>query len=195
MPYTTQQLLDILDREMRATCEGKRVLLSSADRLDNPVVAQAIDLTQVGKVFVYRDFRQQIHSYQQEHGVSGLIWRDCCFNGERLRFPEVHPQLIAIEGDKAQLMAAKDNIRDFWQRHTESLHYWLAADKTRPLSRDSLAELWQQGEWAELDATQTELFLGICWGNPTEYQYQWAKPASGYHRVIAARELPRAIKV
>jgi hypothetical protein len=195
MPYTTQQLLEILDREMRATCQGKRVLLSSGDRLENPVIAKAIDLTQVGKVFAYQDFRQEIHAYQQEHQVSGLIWRECHFNGDRLQFPEVHRQLTVIEGDKAQLMAAKGKIWDFWQRHTPLLNYWLIAHKNRPIDRESFADLWSQGEWAELDATKTELFLGICWGNPLEYQYQWAKPNSGYHRVVAARDQPSAIKI
>ncbi|MEB3227434.1 MAG: hypothetical protein VKJ27_03540 [Synechocystis sp.] len=195
MPYTTQQLLEILDREMQATCQGKRVLLSPGDRLENPVVAQAIDLTQVGKVFAYQDFRKQIHAYQEEHQVSGLIWRDCYFNGDRLRFPEVHRQLIAVDGDKEKLMAAREEILTFWQRHTQSLPYWLVAHQYREIDRETFAELWAQGEWAELDATKTELFLGICWGNPLEYQYQWAKPNSGYHRVVAAREQPRAIKI
>jgi hypothetical protein len=53
----------------------------------------------------------------------------------------------------------------------------------------------QEAEWAELDAAQTELYLGLCWGNPQEYQYQWAKPDSGCHRIIAAKDEPSAIKV
>jgi hypothetical protein len=186
MTYTTQQLLEILEQELRATCQGKRLLLSPGDRLDNPIVAKAIDLTQVGKVFAYQDFREQIHAYQRQHNVSGLIWRQCSFNGESIKFPEIHNQLTAVQGDKEKLMAAKGEIFSFWQRHTQTLNYWLVAHHHRPLGWDSFTELWEQGEWAELDATQTELFLGICWGNPIECQYQWAKPASGCHRIIAA---------
>ena len=145
MPYTTQQLLEILDQEMRATCQGKRVLISPGDRLENPVIAKAIDLTQVGKVFAYQDFRQQIHTYQQDHQVSGLIWRECHFNGDRLRFPEINRQLIAVEGDKEELMAAKTEILAFWQRHTQPLRYWLVAHKHRPIDRESFDDLWQQG--------------------------------------------------
>lgn len=76
MTYTTQQLLEILEQELRATCQGKRVLLSPGDRLDNPIMAKAINLDQVGKVFAYQDFRGQIHEYQRQHNVSGLVWRD-----------------------------------------------------------------------------------------------------------------------
>ncbi|AIE74480.1 MULTISPECIES: hypothetical protein [unclassified Synechocystis] len=194
MTYTTQQLLEILDQELRATCQGKRVLLSPGDRLDNPIMAKAINLDQVGKVFAYQDFREQIHAYQRQYNVSGLVWRQCHFRGESIWFPELHNQLIAVEGDKEKLMAVKQEIFAFWQRHTQQLGYWLMAHRHRPLGRESLVELWKQGEWAELDSTQQELFLGICWGNPVEYQYQWAKPNSGCHRIVATLDKPSGIK-
>ena len=194
MAYTTQELLEILEQELRATCQGKRLLLSTGDRLDNPIVAKAIDLNQVGKVFAYQDFREQIHEYQRENNVSGLIWRQCHFNGDSIKFPEIHNQLTAVAGDKEKLMAVKQEIFSFWQQHTQTLNYWLVAHHHRPLGWESFAELWEQGEWAELDTTQTELFLGICWGDPVEYQYEWAKPASGCHRVVAASTQPMGIK-
>ncbi|MFM7383828.1 MAG: hypothetical protein ACKO1W_12360 [Microcystaceae cyanobacterium] len=195
MTYTTQDLITILEQELRATWQGKRVLLSSASRLDNPVIAKAINLQKVGRVFAYQDFRQQIHEYQRQHQVSGIIWRSCQFQGHGLLFPECHNQLIAIEGDKEILMQAKAQVIEFWQARTVGMQFWLAAHHRRPLSPDTLAELIQDSEWAELDATQTELFLGLCWGNPQEYQYLWAKPASGCHRIIAAHQEPSAIKV
>jgi hypothetical protein len=194
MTYTTQELLKILEQELRATCQGKRVLLSTGDRLDNPIVAKAIDLDQVGKVFAYQDFREEIHEYQRKYQVSGLIWRQCHFHGESIQFPEIHNQLTAVAGDKEKLMSFKQEIFSFWQRHTHHLNYWLVAHHHRLLGWESLLELWEQGEWAALDNTQAELFLSICWGNPTEYQYEWAKPASGCHRVIAAANRPIGIK-
>ena len=195
MTYSTQQLLDILDQELRATWKGKRILLSSAERLDNPVVAKALDMQKVGKVFAYQDFRRQVHEYQQEYQVSGLIWRDCHFQGRSVRFPELHNQLIAVAGDKERLMAAKTEILEFWQICTQGMGFWLAARHHRPLHPDSLADFIQETEWAELDATQSELFLGLCWGNPQDYQYDWAKPESGYHRIVAAMNQPSTIKV
>ena len=195
MTYSTQQLLDILDQELRATWNGKRILLSSAERLDNPVVAKALDMQKVGKVFAYQDFRRQVHEYQQAYQVSGLIWRDCHFQGRSVRFPELHNQLIAVAGDKERLMAAKTEILEFWQVCTQGMGFWLAAHHHRPLRPDSLADFIQETEWAELDATQSELFLGLCWGNPQDYQYDWAKPESGYYRIVAAMNQPSTIKV
>ncbi len=195
MIYTTQQLIEILEKEMHATWRGERVLLSSENRINNPVLAKAINLEKANKVFAYQDFRRQIHEYQQKNHVSGLIWRTCTYRNQSIRFPEVHSQLIAVEGDKETLMAAKGFLLDFWQDMTQEMNFWLVVHRRRPLNRDSLTELIQQSEWAELDAARTELYLGLCWGNPMEYQYQWAKPQSGCHRVIAAVNEPSSIKI
>jgi hypothetical protein len=195
MAYSTQQLIDILDREMRATWKGERVLLSCADRLDNPVIAKAIDLEKVGKVFAYQDFRRQVHDYQRQYRVSGIIWRMCTFGARSLRYPEIHNQLVAIEGDKETLMDAKVSVLEFWQNTTQDMNFWLALNSRRQISPDSLAEFIDQAEWAEIDAARTELYLGLCWGNPLEHQYQWAQPYSGCHRIIAAVDEPSSIKV
>lgn len=195
MTYTTQELIEILDRELRATWKGERVLLSSAERIDNPVIAKALDLHKVNKVFIYQDFRRQIHEYQQNNRVSGIIWRECTFGGQSIRFPELHNQLVAVPGDKQTLMAAKASVIAFWHQMTHSMNFWLAANRRRPISFESMAEFIEEAEWAEVDAAQTELYLGLCWGNPQEYQYQWAKPNSGCHRIIAAITEPSSIKV
>jgi hypothetical protein len=195
MTYTTQELIDILEQELKATFQGKRILLSSAKRLNNQVVARALDMQKVSKVFAYQDFRRQIHEYQQKHHVSAIIWRDCKFRGQSIRFPEIHNQLIAIPGDKEILMSAKASIISFWYSMTDTMNFWLSVHRHRPISPESIAELIRETEWAEIDAAQTELFLGLCWGNPQEYQYQWAKPDSGCHRIIASVGEPSAIKV
>lgn len=195
MIYTTQQLINILDTEMRATCNGKRILLNCANRIDNPVLAKALNLEKVGKVFAYQDFRRQIHEYQREYQVSGVIWRVCTFNNQTIQFPEIHNQLIAVSGDKEILMSAKSSILEFWREMTQNMKFWLAVDCQFPISEKMIADLIQQAEWAEIDATRTDLYLGLCWGNPKEYIYQWAKPESGCHRIIAAVNQPSSIKV
>jgi hypothetical protein len=195
MNYTTQQLIQILEQEMRATWKGDRILLSSADRINNPVIAKAIDLQKVGKVFAYQDFRREIHEYQKQYEVSGLIWRQCTFRGKSIRYPELHNQLIPVPGDKEILMAAKETVLNFWREMTEEMNFWLAASRYRPISPESVAEFMQEAEWAEIDAAQNELYLGLCWGNPQEYQYLWAKPNSGCHRIIGAVTEPSSIKV
>ena len=195
MTYSTQQLIQILEQEMRATLKGERVLLSPDERLDNPVIAKAINLEKAEKVFVYQDFRRQIHQYQAQYQVSGLIWRNCTFQGRSLQYPELHNQLIAVEGDKAILMAAKGEVLNFWRENTREMNFWLAIHRHRPISPDSLEELMIESEWAEIEAARTEIYLGLCWGNPQESPYQWAKPASGCHRIIAAFNEPSSIKV
>jgi hypothetical protein len=195
MVYSTQDLIQILDAEMRATWRGDRVLLAPDERLSNPVIAKAIDGQKAAKVFAYQDFRAQIHEYQRQHSVSGLIWRVCTFQGRSIRYPELHNQLIPVAGDKEKLMTAKPLVLDFWRENTLDMNFWLSVHRHRPLSLDSLADLMAEAEWAEIDAAQTELYLGLCWGDPQHYQYQWAKPESGCHRVIATHDQPSSIKV
>jgi hypothetical protein len=202
MSYTTAQLIQILDQELRANWRGERVLLSPAQRIDNPAIAKALDPSRLSKVFAYRDFRAQIHEYQHQHRVSGLVWRTCTFRGRELRFPELHNQLIAIEGDKDILMATKDLVLKFWQDLTQDLTLWQVSDDCaaadgnyRCLTTEALEQLMQRAEWAEVDAAQTELFLGLCWGKPEERHYRWAYPQSGCDRIIAAPNQPSSIKV
>ena len=195
MIYTTQELITILEQEIRATCQGKRVLLSAAKRLDNVAIAEAINLDKVGNIFAYQDFRQQIHEYQRQNQVSGIVWRDCQFQGQTLTFPEVHHQLITVTGDKDILIKAKDWVIRFWWDQTIEMRFWYSANHYRPINSSSLTEFIEEAEWAELDATQQDLFLGLCWGKPEEYQYQWAKPESGCHRILASKSHPSSIKI
>ncbi|MDA0673718.1 MAG: hypothetical protein O3C67_08460 [Cyanobacteria bacterium] len=198
MSYTTEELLEILDRELRAAWRGERVVLSSAERLNNSVVAKALGAEKLSKVFAVQDFRAQIHQYQQDHQVSGLVWHTCRFGGRSLRFPELHPQLIAIPADKVTLVAAKSAVIDFWRRSIDGLRLWTAgpvAAVPAPISAEAVEHLITTVEWAEIDATRTELYLTLCWGDPKECHYDWARPASGCERIIAAIAEPSAIKV
>ncbi|MDJ0590199.1 MAG: hypothetical protein QNJ72_09430 [Pleurocapsa sp. MO_226.B13] len=202
MTYTTDELIKILDCELKENWKGKRVVLSSAQRINDPVVAKALNMDRVNKVFAYRDFRSQIHEYQQQHGVSGIIWRTCTFEQQSITYPEVHNQLIPIQGDKDILIAARERILDFWHRVTEPMNFWLVNSKTgnngshnQPIPRSYLKKLIKQTEWAEIDAARTEIYLGLCWGDPQEYRYQWAKPKSGCDRIIATVSEPSAIKI
>ncbi len=195
MTYTTEQLLAFLDEELRATWRGERVVLSSDERLDNPVIAKALGANQLSKVFAIQDFRAQIHDYQRQHGVSGLVWHTCHFQGQSLRVPELHPQLIAIPDDKLTLTAAKPAIIQFWRAAIPNLHLWLASRPPQPTTLDYVNDLIAACEWAELSAARTELYLTLCWGDPKDCHYDWAKPESGCDRIIAAPGEPSGIKV
>ena len=195
MSYTTQQLLEILDQELRAAWKGERVLLSSAQRINNSVLAKALGSEKLSKVFAFQDFREQIHQYQRAQGVSGIVWHTCKFKDRSIRFPELHPQLAAIPGDKEALMAAKDSVLDFWRDSISGMRLWLAGASPQSTTLSHVEGLIQPAEWAEVDATRTELYLSLCWGNPKECYCSWAQPESGCERSIAAIAEPSSIKV
>ena len=202
MTYTTDELIEILDCELKENWKGNRVVLSSKKRINDPVVAKALNMDRVNKVFAYRDFRSQIHEYQQRHEVSGVIWRTCTFAEQSITYPEIHNQLIPIEGDKEVLISARSKILDFWHQVTSRMNFWLVNQRSdrfgnhhQLISSDYLHKLIAQTEWAEIDAARTEIYLGLCWGEPQEHQYQWAKPKSGCDRIIATVSEPSAIKI
>lgn len=194
MAYTTEELLEILDQELRAAWRGERVVLSSSQRL-NPVVAKALGTEKLSKVFAVQDFREQIHQYQQEHGVSGLVWHTCRFRGRSLQFPELHPQLAAIPTDKTALIDAKPAVIEFWRASIDGLRLWRSGAPPQPVDQSQVEQWIQAAEWAEVDATRVELYLRLCWGNPKESHCDWAQPESGCQRIVAAATEPSAIKV
>ena len=195
MTYTTEELIHFLELELRATWGGKRLIFNAEEKLDNPVLAKAVDLDKMSRVFVFRDFRQQIHEYQKKHQVSGVVGRSVTFQDKSLTFPEVYNQLIAIDGDKEILMRAKDKVLNFWHEVTVGMQYYLASDRNTPIKAEVFKQLCEEAQWAELDVGKEEVYLGLCWGNPKEYIYQWAKPESGFHRIIASNSEPSTINI
>jgi hypothetical protein len=195
MAYTTEQLLEILDQELKAAWRGERLLLSTENRLENPVIARALGTQKLSKVFAFQDFREQIHQYQQEHSVSGLLWQRCTFKERTIHCPELHPQLAAIPQDKQALMAAKSAVIDFWHDSSQGMRLWLAGNPPQPITAAYVNQHIQTTEWAEVSATRSELYLSLCWGNPQECYYDWAYPESGCKRIIAAVAEPSPIKV
>ncbi|MEM8638061.1 MAG: hypothetical protein AAGG51_04460 [Cyanobacteria bacterium P01_G01_bin.54] len=195
MPYSTQQLIEILEKEMRASCRGQRVLLSAQERFNDPVLSLALGNDKISRVYAYREFREQIHDYQRRYGVSGLIWRTCQFGGQTVRFPELHNQLIAIAADKQALQASKANVLAFWRQTTAGLKLWLMGKEQQRLSPELVETFIGEAEWAEVDAALTEVYLGLCWGKPEERHYQWALPESGCRRIVATRDRPTLLRV
>ncbi len=191
MVYSTQDLLHILDQELKATLRGDRLLLAPDERIGVPIVTMALDHDQLGKVFACQDFTQQIHQYQRENNVSGIVWREITLGDRRVQLPEIHQQLIAIESDKETLQQAKQNILEFWQQITLGLQLWQLADhQLLPVTPQEIAHAGQRAEWAELDVGHGEFYLALCWGNPKECHYRWAAPQSGCDRLIAAPKNP-----
>ncbi|MGB3614410.1 MAG: hypothetical protein WBA10_11520, partial [Elainellaceae cyanobacterium] len=176
-----------------AAWKGERLLLAS-NRLGDPVVEKALGTEKLSKVYAYRDFRSQIHQYQLDHGVSGLVWRNCRFNSRFIHFPEINSQLIAIPSDKEALIANKPEILEFWRDHTAQLPLWQMSPTT-PVPRHQANQQIQAAEWVEIEAGQAELYLGLCWGDPNECHYGWAHPQSRCEQVIASSKEPSLLKV
>ncbi|MEO1391683.1 MAG: hypothetical protein AAFV90_02085 [Cyanobacteria bacterium J06634_5] len=195
MAYTTAQLLEILDAEMKAAVRGDRLLHNDDRRLDNPVITKAIGPQKLSQIYAFQDFRDQIHQYQIAEGVSGIVWRECRFNDHTLRFPEIHPQLTATAEDKLRLGAAKGAVIAFWREAIEGLNLWHAGNPPELITSERVETLIEHAEWADIEATRSELYLLLCWGNPKESYYAWAYPESGCDRVIATRTQPSGIKV
>ncbi|MEL6352481.1 MAG: hypothetical protein AAFR58_12015 [Cyanobacteria bacterium J06627_28] len=195
MAYTTAQLLDILNAEMKAAVRGDRVLLSTDSRIDDPVIAKAIGPQKLSQIYAFQDFRDQIHQYQIAEGVSGIVWRNCSFKGHTVRFPEIHPQLTATAEDKLRLGAAKGVVISFWHNAITDLNLWRASNPPDPISKEQVEKLIEHAEWADVEATRSELYLLLCWGNPKESYYAWAYPESGCDRIIASEGQPSGIKV
>lgn len=190
MPYSTEELIQILDQELRATWKGERILLSSPDRLSNPVVAKALGAEKLSKVFAYQDFQKQVQQYQREHSVSGIVWSVCTFKGDDIRYPELHHQLVPVPGDKDILIRAKPDIVAFWWRATVGMLFWSAGHTPLQINRSLVEEQINDAEWLEVTAGQDELYLSLCWGDPKECHYQWAWPDSRCERVIASERKP-----
>ncbi|MBE9116326.1 hypothetical protein IQ249_10495 [Lusitaniella coriacea LEGE 07157] len=195
MTYTTKELIQILDRELCASWKGERVLLSANERFQDPVLSMALGQDKISKVYAYREFREQVHQYQRTHQVSGLVWREFQFQGKSLRFPELHNQLVAVPTDKEVLRAAKGSVLAFWQQATQGMQFWLVGKQLVRITAEEIARLAKGTEWAEVEAAQNELYLGLCWGNPAECHYQRAYPDSGCDRAIAAKTEPRSLKL
>ena len=195
MAYTTAQLLEILEAEMKAAVRGDRLLLTSDRRLHNPVLTKAIGPQKLSQIYAFQDFREQIHQYQIAEGVSGIVWRDCHFRDCSVRFPEIHPQLTAIAADKLTLAAAKGAVIAFWRDAIADLRLWRATNPPEPVTIEQVNILIERAEWADVEATRSELYLLLCWGNPKESYYAWAYPQSGCDRIIATSTQPSGIKV
>ncbi len=190
MPYTTAELIAILDAELRASWQGRRQLLNPAERIQDAVVAKALDPRRLSQVFAYQDFVAEVHAYQREHNVSGLVWRTCRWHTLSVELPERHPQLIAIATDYHTLQAARPAIIQFWQQATAGFLYWRVGDSLEAITATEAKALIAAAEWLELDITQDELYLGLCWGDPNVCHHGWAAPESGCQRLVAAATYP-----
>ena len=102
---------------------------------------------------------------------------------------------IPIPSDKIALTEAKAGVIDFWRSSIDGLRLWRSGSPPLPLELSTIERWIEEAEWAEVDATRSELYLRLCWGDPKVCHYDWARPDSGCERIIAAIAEPSSIKV
>ncbi|MEM9804672.1 MAG: hypothetical protein AAF959_05285 [Cyanobacteria bacterium P01_D01_bin.56] len=151
MTYTTEQLAKFIDDEMMAHIKDERQLIRS-----NEVDAK------VASIDAYHEVREQIHAYQKEHGVSGLVVETCALpDGSSIRFPVQHDQLDLVDGDMEVLEAARLRVVEAFLSQVSDGNWYLCH---RIESRDG-------GEW-DMETTPEFIRYFICglqWAELTRY--------------------------
>ncbi len=183
--YNTDDLIQILASERQACLKGERLKLEVTVS-GNPVIDQFIRTDGLQKFTAYQEFKAAIHDYQQEYQVSGIILQEVKVKGKTLRYPEVHPQLIAIPGDLGILKEAKQSILEFWERVSPGMDLYLSFNSGKQyqqIKQVDVDRIILRTEWATLNAFEKsdflEIILQLGWGKPDEACYQRGFPASG----------------
>lgn len=199
--YTTQELLQILTQEREACLRGQRLKITSPATTFNPVVDPFLNVEGIQKFTAFCDFREAIHDYQRQYGVSGLIWRTCTFKGRSLHYPEIDDHLIALPEDLATLTMYLGSIYLFWREVTQDMEYYLQRDKQTPhypIGVEEIDPIVTRAEWASLHkletATALELAIQLGWGNPKEalYQKNWPQSGCQFIHAVEPGHLPRS---
>ncbi|RMG06130.1 MAG: hypothetical protein D6728_19340 [Cyanobacteria bacterium J055] len=198
--YSTQELIEILERERQACLKGERLNLNATPFIGNSAIDRWLKPDAVQKFAAYQDFKTAIHRYQQQHQVSGIVWRHICVNGETLRYPQVDDRLIALPSDIEILKGAKASIWQFWDRVTAEMDLYLSVHGGKDYQLVTVVEvkaLDRRTEWANLWKWEREEFLEIVlqlgWGQPHDSYYRRGSLSSGSEYVHAVRSGKRPI--
>ncbi len=197
--YSTEELIKILADERRACMNGERLNLA-ASASGNPLIDQFLKPDGIQKFSAYRDFKAAVHRYQQDHQVSGIIWRQVTIKGTTLRYPAVDEQLIAIGSDLEILKTAKASILTFWWQVTNGMDLYLSINigrDYRQILTNDVGAIASRTEWANLfqhgNSTFLEIILQLGWGKPEEASYKRGWPTSGSEYIHAVNPGKRPI--
>lgn len=197
--YSTEELIKILADERRACMNGERLNLT-ASVSGNPLLDQFIKPDGIQKFSAYRDFKAAVHRYQQQHQVSGIVWRQLTVKGTTLSYPAVDDQLIALPSDLETIKAAKASILAFWWQVTGEMDVYLSINLGRDYSQiqpNEVEAIARKAEWANLTQHKNlnflEIILQLGWGKPEEASYRWGLPRSGSEYIHAVNPGQRPI--
>lgn len=191
--YSTQELIQILNRERGACIRGQRLNLA-AKGSGSPTIDQFLQIEGVQKFSAYQDFKATVHRYQEDNQVSGIVWRDITLRGKSLCFPVVDDQLIALPNDIEVLKQAKPSVIEFWEEVTLGMDLYLILNQRKDHQQIQAAEaiaIAQRTEWATLVKWEKldflELVLQLGWGKPEEASYKRGWPVSGSEYIHAVK--------
>ncbi|WP_448563448.1 hypothetical protein [Trichothermofontia sp.] len=197
--YTTEELIAILETERQACLTGQRLNLTVAVS-GNPLIDRLVRPDGLQKFAAYCDFRAMIHAYQQEQGVSGIVWRELTLRGCTLRYPQIHDQLIALPSDLNLLRLARSSILHFWTEVTVGMDFYLSLNNGkdfRAIASEEINGIADRTEWASLIPYQgpdfLELILQLGWGQPDAADYKRGWPAAGSEQIHAVKAGSRPI--
>ncbi|MDX2240525.1 MAG: hypothetical protein NW224_07570 [Leptolyngbyaceae cyanobacterium bins.302] len=189
--YSTEDLIRILAEERRACINGQRLNLAVSPS-GSPFLDKFLRSEGLQKFSAYNDFRASVHSYQREHGVSGIIWQTQTIRNRQFRFPKIDDQLIALPEDLELLKTAKESLFDFWRDVSEGMNLYLSLNAGK--AHQQIAPIYvdrilQRSEWASLSHQGTgnslEIILQLGWGKPEAATYRRGFPESGSEYVHA----------
>lgn len=190
--YNTEALIGILASERQACLQGKRLHLSSAVSPSRSVIDQFLCTEGIQKYAAYQGFKAEIHRYQREHQVSGIVWQQLTIRGKTLSYPEVHPQLIALPEDLDCLRSHLPVLFQQWRTLSHGLDLYLAVNRGKAFIPTQLSEIElivPRSHWATLMAWERddffEMVLQLGWGQPGEAAHWQAWPQSGSESIHA----------
>ena len=197
--YSTDDLIQILADERRACMNGQRLNLA-ASASGNPLIDRFLKPDGIQKFSAYRDFKAAVHRYQQQHQVSGIVWRQLTIKGKTVRYPAVDEQLVALEDDLEILKSAKASILAFWWDVTQDMDLYLSINTGkdyRPIMPSNVGAIAYRTQWANLlkhgNSNFLEIILQLGWGKPEEASYKRGWPTSGSEYVHAVNPGKRPI--
>jgi hypothetical protein len=209
--YTTADLLAILAAEQKACMSGQRLNLKATVSGVNPLIDQFLNPEGVQKFSAYQDFRAAVHHYQQEHQVSGILWKQVSHQAVTLTYPEVDEQLIALPSDLEILRRSIRSVYDFWHQSAQGMDLYQSIQRGRDYQKiqySDVERLIPQMGWANIristypvpiqsdqiesnriDSTRkksnlVQIVLQLGWGQPREAIYN-GYPEAGSEFIYA----------
>lgn len=193
-PYTTTELLAIVEAEQRACVQGKRLSLRASQPTGNPAIDYFLDNSGIQSYQAFQDFKGAIQAYQREHQVSGVVWQTIALGDQHLTYPVVDDRLWALPADLQLLRDHRDHVVNFWRSGVRQWNLDLYQAHPRgkgyqPITQDDIRTIVQRSEWATLvlwsGQTLLEVILQLGWGQPCLATQSNATPQGGGNQIHA----------